>query len=106
MLIEDVLYLQKTFKSTTVAPLNSWDESTPSALVWRFGPLRSIARRILVTVFAVALMALGPQALAYYSCSYTVTVHSTGGQSCSRTCNFYDNETHMWQGSITMEFQC
>jgi len=68
--------------------------------------MRSIARRILVTMFAVALIALGPQALAYYNCSYTVTVYASGGQTCSRTCSFYDNVTGAFQGTISREFRC
>ena len=68
--------------------------------------MRTIARRILVTMSAIALIALGPQALAYYNSSYTVTVYASGGQICSWTCSFYDNETAAFQGTISREFQC
>jgi len=65
-----------------------------------------IVRSLVVLAVLVAALAVGPTAFAYYNCTYEITVHASGGQSCERICTFYDNETGEVQGTISAEFQC
>lgn len=66
----------------------------------------TITRRILAALFILALLVASPLSFAYLSCEATITVHASGGQTCSRTCHIYDDETHQETGWMTMEYQC
>lgn len=68
--------------------------------------MQRIARRLIAAVFALAILVTSPLTFAYYTCSATITVSASGGQSCSRTCHFYDNETGAYQGRMTMNYRC
>lgn len=59
-------------------------------------------RVFLVVVFALSLFLVNPVAFAYKACSDTYA----NGCHVGTHCDFYDDETDEWIGSMTIEYQC
>lgn len=68
--------------------------------------MRTIARRFIAAVFVLALVVASQSSFAYRDCSSTITVTSSGTQTCSTTCELYDDETGDYRGSMTIPYQC
>jgi len=59
-------------------------------------------RCFLIVVFAFTLLAVQPIAWAYKAC----TDSYAGGCHIGTHCDYYDDVTDEWIGSVTIEYQC